>query len=103
MYSAWLVLIVPDDFLLKTSMGLVLDLIYRGRRALLRSPAGACLAKKNTSAADWKDKHICTSECVYVHMDAIRMLAASAESEMSRAAFSACLSWNRFSRGKCIK
>lgn len=62
-------------------MALVLGLLYLGRRALLRSLEGACLAKMNTSAADWKDKHICMSECVYVHMDVICMLAASAEIE----------------------
>lgn len=68
-YSTWLV-IVPNDFLPKTSMALVLDLIYTGRRALLRSLEGACLAKMNTFAADWKDKHICTSEhvCIYIWM-----------------------------------
>ena len=62
-------------------MALVLDLIYLGRRALLRSLEGACLAKMNTFAADWKDKHVCTLERVYVRMDVIWMLAASAESE----------------------
>lgn len=81
MYSAWLV-IAPNDFLPKTSMALVLDLIYLGGRARLRSLEGACLAKTNTFAADWEDKRICTSERVCICMAVIPMLAASAESEM---------------------
>lgn len=80
MYSTWLV-IAPNDFLPKTSMALVLDLIYLGGRAWLRSLEGACLAKTNTFAADWEDKRICTSERVCIYMAVIPMLAASAESE----------------------
>lgn len=63
-------------------MAFLLHLIYVGRRTLLRSLEGACLAKMNTSAADWKDNNICMSECVHVHMDVIHTLAANVESEM---------------------
>lgn len=67
-YSTWLVR-VPNDFLPETSMALVLDLFSLGRRALLRSLEGVCLAKMNTSAADGEDKHMCTSgHCVYIWM-----------------------------------
>lgn len=51
------------------SMALVLDLISLGRRAVLRSLEGACLAKMNTSADAGGDKHMCMSgPCMYIWM-----------------------------------